>query len=173
MEAFYVLVFGALAAAAALFELTKPKEGQMSTSRDFLRFRTNYIVVYSLMMGRHSLLSDLEIVRGAENHASVETTSSGWQISLQRFLKPSDRSCYPCWHACRTALFCSVQLCWRSWGATGEPDGPNSCSRVAVLRSRLRYKDEKLIQVSLSILQRGLLTADRPYWPIAGLTSSH
>lgn len=50
MEGFYVFVFGVLAAAAAAFELTKPKEGQLSTSRDFLRFRTNYIVVYSLMM---------------------------------------------------------------------------------------------------------------------------
>lgn len=49
-----MFVFGVLAAAAAAFELTKPKEGQLSTSRDFLRFRTNYIVVYSLMMGEQS-----------------------------------------------------------------------------------------------------------------------
>ena len=53
MEGFYIFVFGVLAAAAAAFEFTKPKEGQMSTSRDFLRFRTNYIVVYSMMMGMH------------------------------------------------------------------------------------------------------------------------
>ena len=59
METFYVFVFGLLAAAAAAFELTKPKEGQMSTSRDFFRFRTNYIVVYSLMMGTDLRISDM------------------------------------------------------------------------------------------------------------------
>lgn len=56
MEMFYVLVFGVLAAAAAAFELSKPKEGQINTSMDFLRFRANYIVVYSLMMGEHLTL---------------------------------------------------------------------------------------------------------------------
>ena len=51
METVYALFFGVLAALAAVFELTKPKEGQQSTSQDFLRFRFNYVVVYSLMMG--------------------------------------------------------------------------------------------------------------------------
>ena len=55
MEVFYIMIFGLLAAAAAAFEFTKPREGNMSTSRDFLRFRTNYIVVYSLMMGAGNL----------------------------------------------------------------------------------------------------------------------
>ena len=53
MDSFYAVSFGALAALAAVFELTKPKEGQMNTSQDFLRFRFNYVVVYSLMMGAY------------------------------------------------------------------------------------------------------------------------
>ena len=40
MEPFYVVVFGALAATAASFELTKGKTG------------TNYTLVYALMMGK-------------------------------------------------------------------------------------------------------------------------
>ena len=51
MQTVYAIFFGSLAALAAIFELTKPKEGQQSTSQDFLRFRFNYVVVYSLMMG--------------------------------------------------------------------------------------------------------------------------
>ena len=46
-----MFVFAGLAATAGVFEFTKPKEGKMNTSREFLRFRTNYIVVYSFMMG--------------------------------------------------------------------------------------------------------------------------
>ena len=59
MEAVYAVTFGVLAALAAVFELTKPKEGQQSTSQDFLRFRFNYVVVYSLMMGAGPCLARL------------------------------------------------------------------------------------------------------------------
>ena len=53
MEPFYVVVFGALAATAASFELTKGKTGSSEhASKDFWKFRTNYTLVYALMMGK-------------------------------------------------------------------------------------------------------------------------
>ncbi len=52
MEPFYVVVFGALAATAASFELTKGKTGSSEhASKEFCKFRTNYTLVYALMMG--------------------------------------------------------------------------------------------------------------------------
>ena len=52
METFLLLVFAALAALAALLELSKGKSSkQETTNRDFIRFRNNYVVVYALMMG--------------------------------------------------------------------------------------------------------------------------
>ena len=52
MEPFYVVVFGALAATAASFELTKGKTGSSEhASKEFWKFRTNYTLVYALMMG--------------------------------------------------------------------------------------------------------------------------
>ncbi|CAL5220451.1 g2470 [Coccomyxa viridis] len=51
MELFYMVVFGALAAVAAFFELTKGKGASMENApKDFWRFRTNYTLVYALMM---------------------------------------------------------------------------------------------------------------------------
>jgi hypothetical protein len=52
METLYYLLFGVLAAAAAVLELSRSKEsGHASMSREFLAFRNNYVLVYSLMMG--------------------------------------------------------------------------------------------------------------------------
>lgn len=52
MEPFYIAVFGVLAALAAVLELTKGKSTSSdNTSKEFSRFRTNYVLVYSLMMG--------------------------------------------------------------------------------------------------------------------------
>lgn len=52
MEAFYTFIFGAMAALAAILELTKSKDSAVeSGSRDFVRFRNNYVLVYALMMG--------------------------------------------------------------------------------------------------------------------------
>ena len=52
MELFYIAVFGVVAAAAAALELTKTKgSAAENTSREFMRFRNNYVVVYALMMG--------------------------------------------------------------------------------------------------------------------------
>lgn len=52
MEPFYIAVFGALAAIAAVLELTKSKSTSTdNTSKEFSRFRSNYVLVYSLMMG--------------------------------------------------------------------------------------------------------------------------
>jgi hypothetical protein len=52
MEPFYIAVFGVLAAIAAGLELTKGKSTSTdNTSKEFSRFRSNYVLVYSLMMG--------------------------------------------------------------------------------------------------------------------------
>ena len=60
MEPFYVVVFGALAAMAASFELTKGKTGSSEhASKEFWKFRTNYTLVYALMMGEARLHSNL------------------------------------------------------------------------------------------------------------------
>lgn len=56
MEPFYIAVFGVLAALAAALELTKSKSTSTdNSSRDFSRFRSNYVLVYSLMMGALSV----------------------------------------------------------------------------------------------------------------------
>ena len=50
-----MVVFGALAAVAAFFELTKGKGASMENApKDFWKFRTNYTLVYALMMGAAS-----------------------------------------------------------------------------------------------------------------------
>ena len=52
MEPFYTVVFGVLAAVAAVLELTKSKESAADTSsKEFSRFKNNYVLVYALMMG--------------------------------------------------------------------------------------------------------------------------
>lgn len=52
MELFYISVFLLAAVAAAALEGTrKSSTGSESGNRDFLKFRNNYVLVYSLMMG--------------------------------------------------------------------------------------------------------------------------
>lgn len=47
------MVFGALAAVAASFELTKGKTGlSEQASKEFWKFRANYTLVYAVMMGK-------------------------------------------------------------------------------------------------------------------------
>lgn len=48
----YYVLFAVLAAAAAGLELTKPAETQQIKNPEFRSFRNNYLVVYSLMMGK-------------------------------------------------------------------------------------------------------------------------
>lgn len=56
MEPFYIAVFGVIAALSAALELTKSKSTSTeNSSRDFSRFRSNYVLVYSLMMGALSV----------------------------------------------------------------------------------------------------------------------
>lgn len=54
MEAFYLLIFGAAAALAAVLEYGNRmgKDNNVSDS-SFLKFRNNYLLVYSLMMGEN------------------------------------------------------------------------------------------------------------------------
>ena len=48
-------VFGALAAVAAFFELTKSKGVSTENApKEFWKFRANYTLVYALMMGESS-----------------------------------------------------------------------------------------------------------------------
>jgi len=56
MEAFYYLVFGALAAVVAALELGKSGKDRVATSPAFNSFKNNYILVYSLMMCTPPLL---------------------------------------------------------------------------------------------------------------------
>lgn len=52
MEVFYTFIFGAWTAMAATLELTRSKDCAVeSGSKDFMRFRNNYVLVYALMMG--------------------------------------------------------------------------------------------------------------------------
>ena len=51
MEAFYVVLFAALAALAALLETGRGRAGGGALTRDFVAFRNNYVLVYALMMG--------------------------------------------------------------------------------------------------------------------------
>ena len=62
METFLLLVFAAVAAIAALLELSKRQNSkQETTNRDFIRFRNNYVLVYALMMGaEHTPLSAVD-----------------------------------------------------------------------------------------------------------------
>ena len=63
MEAFYILLFAAIAATTVFFELGKGRLSSSSTSssgatsltRDCLAFRNNYVLVYALMMGEDKL----------------------------------------------------------------------------------------------------------------------
>lgn len=50
MEAFYLLVFGALSAVVAALEFSKTSKDRITTSPLFNSFKNNYILVYSLMM---------------------------------------------------------------------------------------------------------------------------
>lgn len=56
MELFYYMVFGALAAVVAALELSKTNKDRINTSSVFESFKNNYLLVYSLMMGRSNLL---------------------------------------------------------------------------------------------------------------------
>ena len=83
MEVFYLSTFGILAALAAGLELTKPTDTTVIKHVDFRRFRNNYLVVYSLMMGANMILS-----------------FSG----LARFITPSPPPCVRPWKAPRCTM---------------------------------------------------------------------
>ena len=51
MDLFYIIVFGGLGVLAAALELTKPADLTAIKNAEFRRFRNNYLLVYSLMMG--------------------------------------------------------------------------------------------------------------------------
>ena len=52
MEVFYYLVFGALSAVVFGVEISKTTKDRINTSPAFNSFKNNYLVVYSLMMGK-------------------------------------------------------------------------------------------------------------------------
>jgi Sugar-tranasporters, 12 TM len=51
MDMVYWILFAGLAASAAGLELTKAADTTIVKNSDFKRFRNNYLLVYSLMMG--------------------------------------------------------------------------------------------------------------------------
>lgn len=52
MEFFYFLLFGALSAVVAALELSKNNKDRIHTSSVFNDFKNNYLLIYSLMMGK-------------------------------------------------------------------------------------------------------------------------
>lgn len=54
---FYYLVFGAMSVVVAVLEFSKNNKDRINTSTAFNAFKNNYLVVYSLMMGK--LRSDM------------------------------------------------------------------------------------------------------------------
>lgn len=68
MEVFYYVVFGGLAAVAAVMELSKTSKDRIATSSAFNAFKNNYCLVYSLMMGSSTLPLDL-----ASNPQNIDT----------------------------------------------------------------------------------------------------
>lgn len=91
MEIFYIAVFLLSAVAAAALEGTrKSATGSEIGNRDFLKFRNNYVLVYSLMMGKHCMLhyawhkrcwpanslSDLQLVTGFKGLLSMPCIST-------------------------------------------------------------------------------------------------
>ena len=54
MEMFYYLVFGTLAAVVGAVELSKSNKDRINTSQPFNSFKNNYLLVYSLMMGKQT-----------------------------------------------------------------------------------------------------------------------
>ena len=55
MEYVYIGLFGILALFAAVLETTKKTSAVDNSSKDFLRFKNNYVLVYALMMGASSV----------------------------------------------------------------------------------------------------------------------
>lgn len=60
MELFFYVVFGGLASVVAALELSKNNKDRINTSSAFSSFKNNYLLVYSLMMGR-SVFSLLDL----------------------------------------------------------------------------------------------------------------
>ena len=52
MDLVYWILFAGLAASAAGLELTKAADTTVVKNSEFKRFRNNYLLVYSLMMGK-------------------------------------------------------------------------------------------------------------------------
>lgn len=61
MEGFYWLLFGGLAAVVAALELSKTARDRAVTSTAFNSFKNNYLLVYSLMMGKPSRSSSRSV----------------------------------------------------------------------------------------------------------------
>lgn len=55
MELFFYAVFGGLAAVVAVLELSKNNKDRINTSSVFNSFKNNYLLIYSLMMGRSGI----------------------------------------------------------------------------------------------------------------------
>ncbi|RWW04373.1 hypothetical protein GW17_00032417 [Ensete ventricosum] len=84
MEVFYYLVFGGLAAVAAVMELSKTSKDRIATSSAFNAFKNNYCLVYSLMMGSFTLPSDL-----ASNLSVVDRTPETLTPGSESFFRLS------------------------------------------------------------------------------------
>ena len=83
METFLLLVFAAVAAIAALLELSKRQSSkQETTNRDFSRFRNNYVLVYALMMGANDAPPP-SVHRCTSLNACPTPFACAWKTSLR------------------------------------------------------------------------------------------
>ena len=82
MEPYYVLLFGVAAVLAGGLEYGNrmAKGATQATSTDFVRFKNNYLVVYSLMMGEWRWRLNCSWAARLPTHVS---TSASWTVAMR------------------------------------------------------------------------------------------
>lgn len=105
MENFYTVTFTLLAAISGLLELSRRGETKHFASPDFLRFRSNYIWVYALMMGTTSSATPQALLSAYECLAKEKSNSKKSRPvllgiltfrSLQSFRDLLAKTCHRC-----------------------------------------------------------------------------
>ena len=89
MEAFYILLFAAIAATTVFFEIGKGRGSSSASSsssltRDFAAFRNNYVLVYALMMGKRGRWTVFSIAASSRWKAEDSVSRDGWRQRLEQ-----------------------------------------------------------------------------------------
>lgn len=85
MEVFYYMVFGILSAVVAALELSKSNKDRINTSQPFNSFKNNYLLVYSLMMGKPIADPTLPLLFFVYAFAFVHVFVLQFQLHLLQF----------------------------------------------------------------------------------------